>query len=98
MGHRPTRVGFESERRADPPLAEIADERVVIALGGVGEAVEKTMRAFEHSARASETMLCHQGGAHSRLRRPTCMHALGLAALGKLFDDAGCRAAGAAGR
>ncbi len=78
----------------NPTRAEVADERVVIALGGVGEAVEQAVGPLEHGARPDKAVLRQERRAQARLRRPARMHALGPGALGEVFDDAGGHAAG----
>ena len=75
-------------RLGDPALTEITDQRVVVAVGRVREAVEQTMRALEHGARSGEARTRHQGGAQARLRCPAGVHALGPRPFGEIFDDA----------
>ena len=54
----------------------------------------EAVRSVEHRARSLEAAARHQGGADTGLRRPAGVHALGPRPLGKIFDDAGCHAAG----
>ena len=98
MRHGSARIRLEGERLGEPLAAEIAEERVVIALGCVGEPMEQAVGPLEHGARTTKAVLRHQGGAQTRLRRPAGMHAFGPGALGKIFDDAGRHAAGDAER
>ena len=93
MRHGPARIGLEGERLGDPALAEIADQRLVVAVGRVREAMEQAVRALEHRARPVEARACQQRGAQAGLRRPAGMHALGPGALGEIFDDAARHAA-----
>ena len=88
MRHGPARIGLEGERLGHPARAEIAGQRVVVARGGVGEAVEQAVRALEHGARADEAGTRQQRRAQARLRRPAGVHALGPGAFGEIFDDA----------
>ena len=98
MRHGSARIGLEGERLCHPAGAEIIDQQVVTALGGVGEAVKEAVGALQHGARADEARARHQGGAQTGLRRPAGMHALGPGALGEIFDDARRHAAGDAER
>src|SRR5262245_46752367 len=88
MRHRPAGIRFERERRRQPACAEIAGQRIVVAGGGVGEAVEKAVHAFEYGARAEETRAGEPRRAQPGLRRPARMQALGPRALREIFDDA----------
>ena len=88
MRHGPARIGLECQCLRHPVLAEIADQRVVIALGGVGEAVEEAVHAFEHRARTEKAGAAEQRRAQARLRRPAGVQPLGPGALGQIFDDA----------
>src|SRR5215470_12852088 len=63
MRHGPAWVGLKGEGLGDPPLAEIGDKRVEIALGGVGKGVKKAVCAFEHGTRADKAVLCQEGRA-----------------------------------
>ena len=51
MRHGSARIGLERERLRHPARAEVADQRVVIALGRAREAVKEAVHAFEHGAR-----------------------------------------------
>jgi hypothetical protein len=54
MRHGPTGIRLECERFRHPFFSEIADERIVVALRRVREAVEKPVHAFEYRARPKE--------------------------------------------
>src|SRR5207249_163351 len=88
VGHGPAGTGLEGERLRHPLCAEVADERVVVALGGVGEAVEQAMHALKHGARTGEARARKQRGAQARLRSPAGMHSLGPGAFRQILDDA----------
>ena len=88
MRHGPARIGLEGQRLGHPARAEIADQRVVVALGGVGEAVEETVHAFEHRARSEKAGAAEQRRTDARLRRPAGMQPFGPGAFGEIFDDA----------
>ena len=61
---------------------------VVVALGGVGEAVKEAVHAFEHRARPDKAGAAKQRRANTRLRRPAGVQPLGPGAFGQIFDDA----------
>src|SRR5438093_11688348 len=75
--HGPAGIGLERERLGHPALAEIAGDRVVVALGGVGKAVKEAVHTLEHGARTNEARAPEQGRAQPRLRRPARVKALG---------------------
>ena len=79
-------------------VAEIADQRLVVAFGRVREAVEQPVHALEHGARTDKAFARQQRRANARLRRPARMQPLGPGALGEIFDDAAGHAAGDAER
>ena len=83
MRHGPARIGLERQRLRHPARAEIAGQRVVVALGGAREAVKEAMHAFEHGARPGKAGAAEQRRAHARLRRPAGMQPLGPGALGR---------------
>src|SRR5262249_17464498 len=68
--------------------AEIAGQRIVVAGGGAGEAVEQAVHAFEYGARPEETRAGEPRRPQPGLRRPARMQALGPGALREIFDDA----------
>src|SRR5512132_3042608 len=94
MRHRSAWIRFEGERLRHPMRTEIADERVVIARRGMGEAMEQAMHALEYGARAEKTLASQQRRAHARLRRPARMEPLGPGPLGEILDDAAGHRAG----
>src|SRR6185312_12081101 len=82
------RIELEGQRLRQPALAEIAGDRLEIALRGVGEAVEEAMHTLKHRARSGEARAREQRRPHSRLRRPSGVHPLSPGTLGEIFDDA----------
>ena len=94
MDHGAARIRLEGQRLQHPAFPEIADERRIIAVARVGEAVEDAVNAFEHGARTDESRASEQRGAQARLRRPARMQALGPRAFGKVLDDPARHAAG----
>ena len=98
MRHGPARIRLERQRLGDPARAEVADQRVVVALGGVRKTVKEAVHAFEHRARAEKAGAAEQRRADARLRRPAGMQPLGPGALGQIFDDAACHRGGGAER
>src|SRR5262249_26982528 len=86
--HRPAGIRFERERRRHPARAEIAGQRIVVAAGGAGEAVEQAVHALEYGARPEEPGTSEPRRAQPGLRRPPRMQALGPGALREIFDDA----------
>jgi hypothetical protein len=54
LRHGPAWIGLEGQRVRHPARAEIAGQRIVIALRGVRETVEQPVHALEHGARADE--------------------------------------------
>ena len=75
--HGAAGVELEGDAGGEPALAETVDELRPIALGGIGEAVIKAVRALEYGTRADESSARKVGGADSRLRRPARMQAFG---------------------
>jgi hypothetical protein len=94
MRHRSARIGLEGKRLRHPLRAEIADQRIVIACRGMGEAMKQPVHAFEYGARAEKTVASQQRRAQPGLRRPARMQPLGPGALGEVFDDAAGHRAG----
>jgi hypothetical protein len=98
LGHGAAWIGLERQRVGHPARAEIAGQRVEVALGGVREAVEQSVCALEHRAWPDESCPRQQRRADARLRRPTGVQPLGPGAFGEIFDDAAGQAAGDAER
>ena len=98
MRHGPARIRLERQGLRHPARAEVADQRVVVALGGVRKTVKEAVHAFEHRARAGKTGAAEQRRADARLRRPAGVQSLGPGALGQIFDDAACHRGGGAER
>src|SRR3954451_23792771 len=73
MRHRSARIGLEGERLRHPLRAEIADQRIIIARRGMGEAVKQPVHALEYGARAEKTVASQQRRAQPGLRRPARM-------------------------
>ena len=94
LDHGAAGVGLEGQRLREPALTEAVDERGVVALACVGEAVEQTVHALEDGARTREAGAGEERGAQTRLRGPACVQALGGAAVGQVFDDAARHRAG----
>ena len=94
LRHGSAGVRLERQRVRHPAGAEIARQRLVVAMGGVGKTVEQPMHALEHRARADKSLPRQQRGANARLRRPAGMQPLGPGAFGEIFDDAAGHAAG----
>jgi hypothetical protein len=73
MRHGPARVGLERQRLGHPALAEIADQRLVIAIAGVREGVKEAVHAFERGTRPRESGAAEQRRLDAGLRRPARM-------------------------
>src|SRR6202521_2368334 len=98
MGHGSARIRLEGERLQDPTLAEVSDQRSIVAVRGPSEAMEHAVGALEYRARTDEPGAAQERRAQARLRRPAGMQPLGPCALGEIFDDAARHAAGDAER
>src|SRR5438093_7321810 len=80
--HGPAGIGLERERLGHPALAEIARDRVVVTLGGVGEAMEEAVHTLEHRAGTNKARAPEQGRTQARLRGPARVKPLGPGTLG----------------
>ena len=96
--HRPARIRLERQRLHHPALAETVEQRAIVAIARVREAVEQPVHAFEHRARTREAGARQQRRPQAGLRGPARMHALGPAAVGQVLDDAARHRAGDAHR
>ena len=98
LRHGPAWIRLERQRVRHPARAEIAGQRVVIALRGMCKAMEQPVHALEHRAWSEKPCPRQERRADTRLRRPSGMHPLGPGAFREIFDDAAGHAAGNAER
>ena len=98
LRHRPARIRLERQRIRHPAPTEIGSQRLVVAMGRVRKPMKQTVHALEHGARTDKSRPRQQRRPNAGLRRPARMQPLGPRALGEIFDDAPCHAAGDAER